>query len=368
MSAKNGAKYGSKEELFELLRKGNDALRMVGEESRLSLLPEFDKAIESFKNGIPFEVSILMPRDFGGFLALAVPTQGMFNQLASEVFWGDLLDQAEQTCFLQSTAIEKARPFIASLWENEVAAESYQPPAKWGYLPPEEAVKRYQKLLGKSLKADFVLGAAKQVNPHPESEGVAIWPKISVLAKIFGVSGDPLEDTEEGWKAYARTVDFFIPEVGKAYIRTYPQFSFKNWREGQLTADRVRLTPAGRRTWQKLEQASKDDFVIAPFGANTGSLYAGYSVRCSRLRIVLAGNQFPQDVIMAGATIATQCERLAKTEHLGIDCPGTKFAPAADGRFDGSFGFDWRGCELRFDGGWAGDAYRGYGSASGFLG
>lgn len=370
MSAKKGARYGSREELFELLRKGNDALRMVGEENRLSLLPEFAKAIEAFKNGIPFEVSILRLRDFGQFLALPSPTQGMFNQLSSEVSWWDLLDQIEQTCFLQSASLEKARPFIGSLWENEVVSGPDKPPAGWGYLPPEEAVGRYRRLLSeKNLKADSTLALAKQAKPRPESEGVSVWPKLSILAKIFGVSGNPLENTEEGWEAYVRILNPFVALVGQAHIKVYPQFSFKDWFEGQLTADRVRLTPAGRRTWQKLEQASEDDFVIAPFGANTGSLHAGYSVRRSRLRIVLAGSQFPQDAIMVGATIATQCERLTEDEHLKIDCPGTKFDPAADGQFYDSFWFDWSEGGLHFgrwtSGRWG--ASRAYGSASGFL-
>ena len=219
----------------------------------------------------------------------------------------------------------------------------FKPPTGWKYLSAEETVKMYRKLYWSHLKADSVLKFAKL---NRESEGVAVWPKISFLAKHFGISDNPLEDNEKGRKAYAKLVESLIPEVGKAYVKAYPQFSSKNWREGELTVNHIRLTPAGRRTWQMLEKMSDDDFVIA--SANTGSLCGGYSVRRSRLNIVLADNRFPQDCVMVGNTLIIQPDRLTKFEHLGIDCPGTKYSPGAGGGFSVSVCFDWVGGVLHF--------------------
>jgi len=334
------------------------------------VVQEIGTACQAVIDNTPFQVVITKPASLGQFLAMPNPTQAMFNQLASEVSWSwwDLLDQIEESCFLLAPAIEKAQPFLKELWKDEVNQNSYKPPAGWKYIPVEEAVEAYRKLFGSSLKANSVLKLAREARPRQESEGVAIWPKLSTLAKLFGVSGNPLENTEKGWEAYARIVELFIPEVGKAYTKAYPNFSFRNWREGQLTTDYLRLTPAGRKVWQRLERESEDDFVIASYGAATGSVYSGYSVRRSRIEIVLAGDQFPQECVMVGGTIATQPDRLTKFEHLYIDCPGTKYVTGAGGRFSYSLCFYWGDGGLRFDGGWAGVAVLGFGSASGFLG
>lgn len=328
-------------------------------------MKSLDLALQGFVDDVPFDVNVLKPKTFGQFLTLSKPTQAMFNQLASEIKWWDLLDQIEGVCFLQSPQIERAQPFITDLWKDEVAKNPFYPPTDWKYLPIVEAVEAYRKLFGSSLKADSVFKLAKQVNLRQDSEGIPIWPKLSFLAKHFGVSGNPLEDTEKGCEAYARIVELLIPEVGKAYTKAYPQFSFKNLREGQLTADHIQLTPAGRKTWQMLEKMSDDDFVIAPAEANTGSVYAGHSVRRSRVRIVLTGNRFPQDCVMGGSTLVIQPERVTKFKHLGIDCPGTKYAIGAGGGLRFSVSFSWHDGGLHFDYCWADFALQDFGSASG---
>lgn len=330
-------------------------------------ISELLKAVQAFNDKVPFRAELLKPKTFDDFLSFTNPTQPMFNQLASEIPWWDLLGQIEEVCFLNGSAIEKARPFLEGLWKDEVARNPFKPPADWKYLPVVEAVEAYRKFFSLKLRADSVIKIAKDVKSLKESEGVAIWPKISALAKIFGVSDNPLDDTENGRAAYSRIVELLIPKVGKAYVEAYPQFSFKNWREGQLTADHIQLTPAGRKIWQTLEKMSDDDFVIAPVGANTGSLYAGHSVRRSCVKIVLAGNRFPQDCVMAGSTLIVQPDRLTKFEHLSIDCPATKYSPDADGRFSYSACFRWHDDELLFDNNWADDAYQSFGSASGSI-
>src|SRR4030042_53538 len=77
--------------------------------------------------------------------------------LGSEIPWWGLLDQIEEACFLNGSAIEKARPFIEGLWKDEVAKNPFQPPTGWKYLPVEEAVESYRKIFGSSMRAHFVI-------------------------------------------------------------------------------------------------------------------------------------------------------------------------------------------------------------------
>lgn len=327
-------------------------------------LKTLDQALQGFVDDLHFKVIILKPKTFGQFLKLEKPTQSIFNQLASEVSWWDLLNQIEETCFFNKSMIEKARPFIVDLWKDEVAQNPFQPSKDWKYLRIEDAVIAYQHFLGSNLKLDSTLDIARKLKPCSESEGIAVWPKLSTLARIFDISGNPLEDTKQGRKAYAKIVELFIPKVDEAYTKAYPKFYFRNWQEGKFTVDYVRLTSAGRKTWQRLEQTTKDDFVIAP--ATTGKIYAGYSVRRSRIEIILFGNQLPQDYIMVGSTIVIQPNRLTRVRHLSIDCPGSFYSPDVDGDFSFCLCFHWSGGELEFGCRRANHANQVFGSASAF--
>lgn len=349
--------------LREKLKRVRD---LVDDPDRQEMLPNLDEVLQAFLDGVPFEAPILKPKTFAQLLSLANPIQALFNQLASEVPFCNLLDQIEQACFLEPEKLVIARPLIEALWVNEVAAKPFRPRANWRYLPVEEAIEGYRKLFGSSLRADTTLKLAGQARARRDSEGIAIWLKLSTFSKLFGVEGNPLLTTDEGRAAYARVVEMVIPEVGKAFVAA-GLGGFKNWRQDNLTANHIILIPAGIVAWEKLEQLTDDDFCFSPAGANTGSAYAGYSVRRGRIGIVLASDQFPQDCLMTGGTLATQPERMSKYEHLGMDCPGNAYSRDTVGRFTRSvvWGFSCDG--LRFAGRSADDADRDIGSTAGFL-
>jgi len=313
----------------------------------------------------PWEVENLKPKSFPDFLKCLRPTQSTFNQMVSELSWLDLLNQIEESCFLNEPVIEKARPFIVELWKNEVAQNPFKPPTNWKYLSPKKAVKMYQKITELDLEASSTLKIAEQIKSCRIGEGAAVWPKLSTLTKIFSVSGNPLEDTEQGRKAYSKIVKLLISLVGGAYTKAYSNYSFKGER-ARVSVNNTRLTFAGRKAWQRLEQATNDDFTIAP--ANSGSLYAGHSVRHSRIKMTLSEdsfckNYFPQDCIMVALTIAVQPDRLTKNEHLSIDCPGT--CHASDSRkFSLCPFFYWDDGVLQFDNRSADNAHQEFGSAS----
>jgi hypothetical protein len=278
----------------------------------------------------------------------------------------------EETCFLQPQNLAMLRPFIGGLYQDEISKEQhFQPPAGFAYLPVEEAVSACQawmrEIFGSStvLNAATTLKLAKEAKAGKGTEGIPIWIKPRTLARLMGIKGDPLTTTDEGREAYAGTVNRFVPEVGKAFIKVYADNGFTNHRQDRLSAKHVVLTPAGLTTWQRLEQITDDDLCFAPGGADTGKSYSGHSVRLSRVKVVLAESKFPQDCLMTGTTIGIQPSRMCQFKHLGSDCPANAYSPDADGEWDRSLFWDWRGGKLRMDYCWAIDANRGVGSASG---
>ncbi len=183
------------------------------------------------------------------------------------------------------------------------------------------------------------------------------------ILKQLGIKYDtvkPWDNTSDGCAAYAAIVEKWIGLVGERY-----NTPFKSWRKGALTANHIRLTPACQRAWQILEGTADNDFIVVP--AHTGSLYAGYSVRASRVQIVMSANQFPQDCILVGGTLMVQPDRLKAGKVLDIDCPGNQYSPAADGRFAYSVYFYWLVDMLDLYYYWADCAHYYFGSAGGWL-
>ena len=356
---------------FAVTQKAVNAVSIIlagGRSDDQTGLEALDTALQGFLNRQQFTATgeVLKPTTFAEFLKLSSPTQGMFNQLASETAWWTLLDQIEEVCFGNEIGVEQAWPFLSALWQKEVAQKPLKSPKDRRYLPVATAVEVYRNIFGASLKADAVISAVRAVKSRSDSEGIAVWPKLSTLWKLFSVSGNPLDPTDEGRTAYARIVELFIPQVGKAYLKAHgKEFQFANWREGALTWQHIVLTPAGRKTWQFLEAQTDDDFCFSPMGAISGASYAGFSHRFARLQIASSADQMPQDCIMTGATLASQPDWLCKGEHLSIDNPGNAYSPDADGEFGyfvrwGFFAVDRR---LGFDREYAGYAFQNFGSA-----
>jgi hypothetical protein len=333
-----------------------------------------DQHIQGIVDGFGIKVEVMKPNTIAAFLTLGNRTEGMFNQLASELNFWTLLDQLEETCFLNPQNLAMLRPFIAGLYQDEVSKEQhFQPPAGFAYLPVEEAVSACQawmrKIFGSStvLNAATTLKLAKEAKAGKGTEGIPIWIKLRTLCRLMGIKGDPLTITDEGREAYAGTLDRFVPEVGKAFIKVYTDHGFTNHRQGRLSAQHAILTPAGITTWQRLEQLTDDDFCFAPGGADTGKSYSGHSVRLARVKTMLAEIKFPQDGIMTGTTVGIQPSRMCQFEHLGADCAANAYTPDADGQFSYSLYWYWSDGELHFGGSWAGHAAQRFGSASGRL-
>lgn len=139
--------------------------------------------------------------------------------------------------------------------------------------------------------------------------------------------------------------------------------NFSNYREGQLTPDRLRQNARTAETEKALKTVQPGDLIVVP--SQAGLRHRGRSVR--RAREVFASNEFGLGAEAEGCRALTHPERFVRWDQLHVDCAGDEFRPGAGGGFsyapcfrfhDGKVEFDAR----RFD------AARGhYGSASGFL-
>jgi len=377
----SGVQAETRERRLSLLQeKLGAARRHVRASDRIRLECPLDRAIQAFVDDVPFKVELLTPKDLTKFLSLSNPTAALFNQMASELDFWTLLDQLEELCFLQPSNLAILRPFIAGLYRSEVS-KAYRhirrPDHPFAYDPYlDESVLACQNWMrqifgsGTALNFSTTLKLAKSallVRPNRWVEGIPFWIKLSTLARLMGIKGDPLTATDEGREAYAEIVRRFIPEVGAAFTRVYVHHGFVNHCQGRLSAQHIILTPAGLKTWRRLEELTDDDFCFAPRGAYTGTDYKYHSVRLSRVKILLAGNEFPQDCIMTGGTIAVEPGRMSQFENLGMDCPANAYAPNADGKFGGSVDWYWDTDSLRFGCDLASRASGLFGSPSGRL-
>ncbi len=154
---------------------------------------------------------------------------------------------------------------------------------------------------------------------------------------------------------YCRTVELVLGKLGESR-------RFVNYREGQLTPDRLRQHARTVAMLERIAVAQKGDILVVP--SQFGLRHAGRSVR--RARAVFTKMEFGLGVLAVGSMTLTHPSRFVRWEQLHTDCAGDEFAPEADGRFVLAPCFDWSGGVLGFgaDGADCPSGY--YGSASGF--
>ncbi len=232
-----------------------------------------------------------------------------------DIEWSRFLNPLEEICAFREDNLQVVRPLLSGLWEKETSENSHRPekpnqlPKGWKYMPVAEAVKKLRRIFGASLKANSVLKLAAK--PLPEnSQGFLTSIKLTKLARIFRIRGNPLENTERGREAYRTTLTAFQKTMKKAYRKAKGGFNFYGMTSSGPGYGNLILTAAGRKAWQELEAQSDDDFIVAP--ADAGSLYGGYSYRHARLSVLKSGDQMPQDCIMTGTSVMLQPDLLSK--------------------------------------------------------
>lgn len=182
------------------------------------------------------------------------------------------------------------------------------------------------------------------------ADGLYVVPKPTVVANRLGI-GDP-------WTNFGA-----LTEQGPITALS-GQRPFKNWRAGEIGNNRYRIADSARSALQEFEREQSGDVLVFP--AQTGKLYAGFSVRNARWEIEHARNpsQWPLPSYVVAWILYANEGRLAAYEHLAIDCPGDEYKLGAEsGR---ALCFGWSDGGLRFSSSFVGGPYGSFGSASGF--
>lgn len=203
-----------------------------------------------------------------------------------------------------------------------------------------------------------------------------IGEQIEMLAKAFNLDPEKayayannlpeLPEGAEGWFAVVRS-EVISESYGEAVEKVLgligERRKFYNYRDGELSDQHIRVSDRTKGMLETLAQGQEGDILVIP--AQLGLRHRGKSVR--RAIETFAGNEFGLTSVAVGCIALTHPERFQKFDELDPDCAGDEYSPGADGFFSKSLFFEFSDGGLRFSLGWADDACKYYGTASGFL-
>lgn len=255
----------------------------------------------------------------------------------------------------QIEAILLQGPLRAEQHFNPYADEKVDPRFFYpnGY-QPRSVGQQVKTILGhlSGLDVSHVEALAASWDKYEQADGLYVVPKPSVLARYLSIT--------DHWDNFG-----LLTEQGPL-AALVKRRKFTNWRANELGPDRYRLADSAKLALKALEAEQPGDVLVFP--AQTGKLFAGFSVRNARWVIEHAANpsQWPLPGYVAGWMVFANQRRLTRYEHLVIDCPGDelRFGPVGEFGFALYFNFDNDG--LYCFGGWIDRPSGRYGSASGF--
>lgn len=239
---------------------------------------------------------------------------------------------------------------ITNQFADEEVESSYTYPREYrGPKPINDQIKAIAEIFG--LDPSHALEFAKTLPELPMgAEGWFAIPTVdAVAAKHFPEVTDPAD-------RYCRAVELVLERIGKSR-------KFYNYREGQITPNRLRQHVRTLNALGKLAETQKGDILIV--AAQYGMRHRGRSVR--RARECFVGNEFGLGAFAVGCMALVHPERYVRWEELDTDCAGDEFAPDADGGFSGAPLFVFSDGGVEFLANWFDNASDGYGSVSAFL-
>jgi hypothetical protein len=210
-------------------------------------------------------------------------------------------------------------------------------------------------------------------------EPKSVIEQIAILRNLFpwlGKADMKIAERElpvgaEGWFAVARWQDF-APTYGEAVYNLLKTLrrsrKYYDWLGVRLKdPQHYHLSRSSEQAMQRLgEEQEGYGLLILP--AQFGLRHRGRSV--SRVRSLLAENEFGLDVFTVTVMLLTHPQRFQHRDDLGIDCPGNEYSPNADDRYCQAPSFNYNG-EGRIAFGTRdilGTAHEFIGAATGFLG
>ncbi|MEK7132282.1 MAG: hypothetical protein AAB833_02070 [Patescibacteria group bacterium] len=266
---------------------------------------------------------------------LVIENGGEFSQMVG--------DAVRSAVMRLSVSQEYANEEIASTW--------VYPPEYTGPAPIGEQIDRLVALFGLSLGATAKFVERLPTLTLPEgAEGWFAIPSVEALAaRFFPGIKDPA-------MRYCRAVELILGKIKESR-------SFYNYREGQITPDRLRQHARTAMMLEQIAAEQKGDILVIP--AQFGLRHRGKSVR--RSRATFRKDEFGHGALSVGSMLLTHPTRLARWEQLHIDCAGDEFAPETGGVFSSAPVFRFSDGGVGFGTYPVDSAVDQYGTSSGFL-
>jgi len=210
---------------------------------------------------------------------------------------------------------EQLRALVVKLGElpyaDEEVASNYSYPDGFKIRSAQEQVNTLLALEPfKGLDASHVEELASRELPEG-AEGWGIIPKPDKVGKTYH-------------EALGVAIDLIVKDR-----------KFKNWLEGMLTEEYMKLMKKTVQAHARLNEQS-GDFWVVPF--QFGIKYRGKSVR--RAHVVFTEAEFGLGAYEVAILLLAHPERITR-DQLYIDCAGVEYAPSVAGSFWACLGFGW---------------------------
>ncbi|NQT50229.1 hypothetical protein HQ571_06055 [Candidatus Kuenenbacteria bacterium] len=167
--------------------------------------------------------------------------------------------------------------------------------------------------------------------PGLDDKFVKTWSpdRLHKKAEFTAVIPDPLRIAGDYHKALVRAVEL---------LKTVHGDKFKNWREGALTSEHLRLVEKTAQTHKMLTEKQNGDFWV--FDAQFGKRWAGASVRHGRARYL--AEEFGLGPYEVAILLLTHPDRITGPDQLYIDCAGCEYrVDVSEGAFPFCLDFYW---------------------------
>lgn len=235
-------------------------------------------------------------------------------------------------------------------YANEEVSSGYAYPKEYkGPNPIEVQIKALAKIF--DLDPIHAIENARNLPELPDgAEGWFAIPSVDALAKKH------FSEVTEPAQKYCRAVRFIHEKIAASR-------SFHNYREGQITPDRLRVHARTAHALDLIAETQRGDILIV--AAQLGMRHRGKSVR--RAREVFAEGEFGLGSLAVGSIALTHPERLFRWEELDMDCSGDEFAPDAARGFSSAPCFRFDDGKVRFLTAGLDRPYGHCGSVSGFV-
>ncbi|MCA9363770.1 hypothetical protein KC727_00940 [Candidatus Kaiserbacteria bacterium] len=161
----------------------------------------------------------------------------------------------------------------------------------------------------------------------------------------------------ESLGGYHNALDLILKAIAK-------ERKFYNYRDGQLTPERLRQSEATREAELKLKADQPGDFLIVP--SQVGDRWGNYPVK--EVRESYDEGEFGHGSVAGGCLILSHPNRIVRFDELDMDFPGDEFDdPDADDPFGRAPDFLFYDGGVKFGARHVGNAHGHFGSVSGFF-